>query len=557
MRSALGRCGLVLALVGCGGRQAPLPWIEEELGGEHATAAAAVPAGAAAPSVGAPGMGQGGAPAVEAALAALRRAATPAARDEAHHALTRALAAVSAAQAPAVERLATSDVAAPGQLELALWAARWWLHARAHDRAAPHLARAKTLLASAAALEQDTALASARTELAGLEGALRVAPVSAGLVAVLLPMSGRFAAVGRELSRTLTLAPPGVTFRVLDTRGDEREAAAMVDRAVEAGAVAILGPVGDREARAAARRAAERGVPIALLAPGDGASRELGVLRLAYSVEDEARAVADWAAANDHRAVAVMAPRDDVGELAAAAFATRAAALGLAVVARGLYDAAGGEVERDVKALLGLVPASNPRLARHLRRGGKRAWQTFVPEVAFSLLYLPDRGERGALIAAYLPYLGVELRTQEIMDPLRLRRKYQGQIPQVVQLIAGAGWSDPSLPARGGPALQGAMVLDVCTGQRDDVADDARARLTDALGHPPSAAAAQMLDAATWLTAALAGPAASDRAAARAALLRTQLELGACGPLAIDEHGEATRQPVLLQIEGEDLVLAP
>lgn len=546
-------CGALAALAAgaaCGGARPPTPWLEEELGSSHAEPdpLSGAEASSADPSAD-PATTLSTTPP---AFALVRTALDEAERSGSPAPLARALAAVPASALPALDELAgrEPDRLATAYLGAAL--ARRWLHARGPERALPHLRRAKALGAGVPALAR---------ELAALEAALgarAAAPLSPRKVAVLLPLSGRFAAIGRELARAIELAPAGVTWQLLDTKGEPAQAAAQVDQAIAGGAAVILGPVGEREAIAAARRAGERGIAMALLAPQEGASAELGILRLASSVEDEARAVAEWALANDHRAVAVLSPRDDVGRAAAAAFGAHAQELGLTVAARGEIDAAGGDLEADVKALLGLVPAKNPRLAAHLARGGKRAWQTFVPDVSFSLLYIPDRGERGALVAAYLPYLGVELRTEEIMDPLRLQRKYRGAIPQVVQLIGGGGWASPTLPARGGPAVQGAMVLDVCAAQRDDVAEEAFARLATALGRPPSAAAAQALDAATFLVTALAAlPARPDREAIRRQLLRTQLELGACGPLAIDPRGEAVREPVVLQIDGEDLVLAP
>lgn len=560
--AALGALGLGAA---CGGAPPPVPWLEEELGSSHAEPQGAglpegegealAPGGAAQASAQSSAQASAQSSAIRAAAqASVRTALDEVERTGSPAPLARALAALPASALPALDALAATAPERLATAYLCTALARRWLHARAHHRAAPLYERARALGAGMPKPAPELV-----AELAALEPALATAaPPSARKVAVLLPLSGRFAAIGRELARAIELAPPGVTWQLLDTRGEPAQAAAQVDQAIAGGAAVILGPVGEREALAAARRASERGIAIALLAPQEGASAQLGILRLASSVEDEARAVAEWALANDHLSVAVLSPRDDVGRAAAAAFGARAEALGLTVAARGELDAAGGELEADLKALLGLVPAKNPRLAAHLARGGKRAWQTFVPEVPFSLLYVPDRGERGALVAAYLPYFGVELRTEEIMDPLRLKRKYRGAIPQVVQLVGGSGWASPTLPARGGPAVQGAMVVDVCAAQRDDVADEAYARLAAALGRPPSAAAAQALDAATFLVTALGAlPARPDRETIRRQLLRTQLELGACGPLSIDERGEAVRQPVVLQIDGEDLVLAP
>ena len=118
-------------------------------------------------------------------------------------------------------------------------------------------------------------------------------PVDRTLIAVLLPLSGRFAPLGKELKLAIELAPAGGARRIfLDTLGEPAGAAAAVERAAAQGAVALLGPVGVHEAEAAARRAVELDLPIALLAPGDGADPDAGVFRLVGSPESEARAAA-------------------------------------------------------------------------------------------------------------------------------------------------------------------------------------------------------------------------------------------------------------------------
>src|SRR5439155_4453981 len=136
---------------------------------------------------------------------------------------------------------------------------------------------------------------------------------------------------------------------------------------------------------------------------------------------------------------------------------------GVQVTAQGTYDPTGGDLEPDVKQFLNLSPAANPRLAAHLaKRAGSKGLQSFSPDIPFSLLYIPDRYDRAAIVAAFLPYFNVELRTTEFPDQRKLERKHGGHLPQVVQLVGGGGWHHPSLPVRGGAAVQGALIVDVC-----------------------------------------------------------------------------------------------
>ena len=61
-----------------------------------------------------------------------------------------------------------------------------------------------------------------------------------------------------------------------------------------------------------------------------------------------------------------------------------------------------------------------------------------------------------------------------------------GHMPQVVQLVGGAGWHHPSLPVRGGTSVQGALILDVFAGELGgDVAQQFAAAFQAKAGRPP------------------------------------------------------------------------
>lgn len=380
-------------------------------------------------------------------------------------------------------------------------------------------------------------------------------------IAVLVPRSGPYAAIGTELLAAIELAPAdGARRLVIDTAGDPARAAVAVDEAVAAGAIAILGPVGALESAAAIAQAQAQRIPIAVLAPVDGAPGQPSVFHLVDSPEAEARAAARFALALGVGTVGVLAPGDDVGLAAAEAFATTAAALGLTVAARGTYAVDKRTLEADVKAFLGLDPATNHRLAAHLRRHGRRGWQTFSPDVPFALLYLPDRYDRAALVASFLPYLGVEVHSEDFPDLEALARKHGGRLPQVVQLLGSAAWNHPSLITRGGPAIEGALLLEPCPLALGDAAatefvDAYRARTR----RDPSPAAAAAHDA--WRLVAQARTRAATAADPRAAFARAlgdaSLDDGACAPATIDAAGRVVRTPAVLKVDVGALVVEP
>jgi branched-chain amino acid transport system substrate-binding protein len=448
--------------------------------------------------------------------------------------------------------LAQLGDAAPAA-RLALRAARL-AHHRGDD------AEARALIARAASAADE---AEVHAKLAALAGELAAPPaVDPATIAVLLPLTGRFAAIGAELRVAIELASPdGTHWLFLDTRGEPDGARSAVDAAVAKGAIAILGPVGDREAIAAARQAAQAGIPIGLLAPTDGASPPAGVFRLVGSPADEARAIAKLALDDHFPTAGVFAPRDDIGQEAAEAFATEARRLGVDVTAEGTYDPTGGDLDPDVKRFLNLVPGTNPRLAEHLAKYGKKGWATFSPDVPYTLLYIPDRYDRAALVAAFLPYYNVELRTTEFPDPRMLQRKHGGRIPEIVQLVGGAGWHHPSLPLRGGAAVQGALIVDAFAGDLGgELAVAFGAEFQQRVGREPSSAAAEAFDAATLIVKARKEASATtshDRWAMRGALAHVRLDDGACGPVGMNPEGEVDRAMTVLEVSGDTLVTAP
>jgi ABC-type branched-subunit amino acid transport system substrate-binding protein len=408
---------------------------------------------------------------------------------------------------------------------------------------------------------RDPALAERAAALVDAADARAV--VDAGAVGVLLPLSGPYAKIGQELRLALEAAAEGqagVTLHFADTGGDEARAAAAVDELVDRHhVVVIVGPVGEREAGAAAARAAALGVPIALLSPLEGAADPgAGVFRLWTSAGDRARLAARAAVGRGFEAPAVLAPRDETGAAQAAAFADECARLGHAVVARGEYDPTGTDLEPDVKAFLGLDPAKNERLRKHLAAHKKDGWKTFSPDVAFDLLYVPDAAPRAALVVAFLVYFNVELRTSDQMSSVDLSEKHGGRPPSFVQLMGSSGWNHPDLALRGGGDVEWALVVDLffAAEPQTDAAAELVQRWQDRHGRAPSAAAAQAHDAMRLVLGARAALAGAGSTPSRAGMARAlagaelDAEAGACGAARVGPAGAIERGGLLLRVDG-------
>lgn len=395
----------------------------------------------------------------------------------------------------------------------------------------------------------------------------RTQKVNTRVIAVLLPLTGQYKKLGREMRLAAVIAAarsPGTQLQFIDTKGDPTRAVAAVEEAVFVHkAAGILGPVGQRESVAAARRAVSLGIPIGLLAPAlNGASARDGVFRLWSSPEWEAREAARLAMSLGYSKLAVLAPRGDVGKAQASAFASAVTAGGRRLVRVGYYNPGSAPIEKDIKLFLNLDPKKNRRLRRHLaRRGWKRGWKSFSPRIPFDALYIPDGYKRASLVASYMPFFNVEVRTEDSMNVYHLRKKHGGRFPRVVQLFGSSGWHHGGLIPRGGKAVQGAMVIDLFSGSdTEEYAHEAGAAFAaifkKRVGRTPGAVAAQTFDAAVLMFKARA-QASGSRTGVRRELsrqLRGSRILGACGPAAVGSNGEIRRKAIMLRVDGGDFV---
>lgn len=398
-----------------------------------------------------------------------------------------------------------------------------------------------------------------RPQLKRLAKQVSKAKVDPRRIAVLLPMTGDHAAVGEELWAGIRLAVPkksDAIVTVFDTQGTEAGARRAVAEALEAGSLLALGPAGRLESRAAARASAMAELPIALLAPeADAANAEAGVFRLALSPSFEAEQAAIVAVELGYSLLAVMAPRDELGAEQTKAFIAAARGAGAEVVAQGSYDPSAASLEDDFKNFLELHPAVNKRLRKHLRAYGRKSWKSFTPTVAFDFLYMPDTVERGSLAASYLPFFNVELRTHDEMSIGRLRFKHAGRMPRVVQLMGSSSWIDPSLGARGGSAVEGALMIGTCPGGHGiDLSERGRSfgdEFTRSQGRSPTMAAAAANDAMTMILGARAWAAShgGTRADAARSLRTAQLRDGVCGTQTMSARGQVEGEIEVLRVE--------
>jgi len=332
-------------------------------------------------------------------------------------------------------------------------------------------------------------------------------PAETGHVGLLLPLSGPLAERGHEMRVAVDLAlaelPEDHRPLILeaDSEGSARTTTMAYSRLVGQGASVVLGPLTTDEVEAASLVARALHVPcVAPAATGAHPEQADGwMLRLCYSDDDAARALAGWARMTLHleRLVSVVDLRS-------------AYSLGLA-------RAFGREFSRLNGRIVGEVSY----------HGGDAEAVGVLDEV----LALPAEG---ALLAGYLP---------------DIRRMLDGTAdPRLTELVllGGDGWGGAGLSQAFAGRVRGAYhTRHYDPGRADPLVTDFEARWRAATGEAPSDAAALTFDAAR-ATLSIFDP------DARGPVLRDRLfalppRAGVTGPLDIDRRGVPLRRPIYLE----------
>lgn len=266
-------------------------------------------------------------------------------------------------------------------------------------------------------------------------------------VGVVLPLSGEHAALGEAAASGIEWASDQLSTPIewvyRDSAGDDGTAAAAVQELSDDPSImAIIGPIGVSEARAAAERAESLALPILTLTSAEGIEN-LGdhVFRLRLSPESQARALAVFAVQTlERKQVAVFYPDDDYGRACTRAFVDAAEVAGANVTAIESYDPKDSKPDTEAELLAG-------KRMRKLtsRTATKKAPESSVqkrrkPSIDFDLLFIPDQASHVVRALAFLQLAGVPL-------------GYGGS----VQLVGTSAWASGDLAGSDGLAA-GAFV---------------------------------------------------------------------------------------------------
>lgn len=316
-------------------------------------------------------------------------------------------------------------------------------------------------------------------------------------VALLLPLSGPNAGLGRSLQQAAELAlfdegHAGVDFLPRDTTGTAGGAAEAARGAVSAGARIIIGPLTAAETSAASGAARAGRVPV-LAFTNDAGQAGPGIWILGVTPAQQVRRVAGHAAAQGARRFAMVAPDDAFGRALAAGLRSATDDLDLpaptvllhparaemGMLARELTQRAGpdgldalliGESGQGAREFATALGAAGTDLSR-LRIMGHAGWAQdatlgLVPALHGAIFAAPDAAARASFEGRYLSAFGEQApRIASVAyDAARLAARAAAQRGQIGGGETAQGVDGPMRLLPDGRVLRGLALYAVSPG---------------------------------------------------------------------------------------------
>lgn len=359
-------------------------------------------------------------------------------------------------------------------------------------------------------------------------------------IGVILPLQDKFAPFGEAVQRGIDMAlaerPPQalpLAFIVRDASSDPEENRRVVAQlGNEERVMAIIGPLTGGAALAAGGEAERLQIPLLSLAQKEGVP-EIGeyVFRTALTSHRQVEALVRYASAGSgSKRFAILAPENRLGQEFADLFSQAVHRQGGTVVARQNYS----DGDSDFRTPIKLLKGENPAIPDANAKESSRVVERSAP-LPFDVLFIPDVGERVALIASYLAYYGIEN----------------------VQLLGTSAWNTPELLERSARYVDGAVyVVGFYPGSAQSRVRDFVARYSERYGEEPSVLEAEGYDLARLLISLLEGGRIRSRSELRRALTQVKNFPAISGDLAFDPLGDAVKAPLLLRITNGSLLAA-
>lgn len=270
-----------------------------------------------------------------------------------------------------------------------------------------------------------------------------VAPDGKIHVAMLVPMSGPNAQVGRALLNASQMAlfdlgGNDLELEVYDTQGSPQGAFAALQAAKQAQAALILGPLFSGSAQAIKNDAVAYGAPVFSFSSDESVAGG-GLYTLGISPAMQVDRVVGFTARHGVREFGALVPRNPYGDAALAALQSAVSVNDGSIAKVVSYAPGGGDLSPDVQELAAAASKSGGAAAqrRQYLAGGETTPGGFYTPAAsgggFGALLMPAGGSELVNLAALLPYYNVD--------------------PENVQFLGMQNWNEPSLARE--PALVG------------------------------------------------------------------------------------------------------
>ena len=298
---------------------------------------------------------------------------------------------------------------------------------------------------------------AARYLLKRVDGAL----VNPGKIGLLLPQSGKYAAVAKQVREALDFGyGRGAAKRRLvaaDTGEDAASAVAALERLVlEEGVIAVVGPLRRDLTLDVAKAANALGVPLISLSKAIGATDERQwVFQALPSPREQARALAQFVM--EKRAMtsfAIFAPDNAYGRTGAEAFRAAVEERGGTITVEEFYDAAATDLIPFAKTLGRKDYEARAEEFRELKKeiekkGGNPKKAVLPPVIDFQGLFLPDSYNRVAVAVAGLAYEEFPIgHFQTVKDG------------PTIPMLGLSSWNNAKLVVRGGPYVRDSIFVD-------------------------------------------------------------------------------------------------
>jgi ABC-type branched-subunit amino acid transport system substrate-binding protein len=380
----------------------------------------------------------------------------------------------------------------------------------------------------------------------GLLRALDGAPVDTRSIAVLLPLSGKYAAVGEQVREALEFGYGSAPRSLVpyDSGATPESAVAALEKAVlQDGVIAVVGPLLSDETDAVVAAAEALHVPLLSLSQSyEDTTDARYAMQGMYTRRDQIRALLDHVIETKGKTrFAMFHPDNSFGTHAAETFRQIVADKGGELVTEASYSATDENILPFARKL-GTRQGNLRQLREEAeKRGGNPDTVVVPPVIDFDALFLPESATRTPLAAAALAYeefpMGEFLPTRDSPE---------------VPLLGLSSWNTPNLITQGNEYTRNSLFPDVfsaAAGTDEAFAESYRA----STGRTPSALEAATVDVGKLLAEA-ASANADARPTFRQALLDARVDDAVTGATHIHpETMRAVRQMHILTITRTDL----